>query len=297
MKVSENQPDNLPEEIRRHLRQLIESTDLPDNEESYRRLAAAWMEKERLFTGQTEALDMPAAEAVPQDDARGLMLLTSSGSLLSLWPVREGREMEYASISLRSDVPEILKGSGVSLKEPVELGKPAVLEAAPIKQTSSVYKIAVCHAELAAEEQEKRIREATIFLTNGFARINRQTREMENGPVDHFTKQSIVAYIAKRSGLTQKQVQQVVDDYLSMVETGVLLGETVNMGRIGRISVKQRPPQKARVGRNPATGEEITIPAKPAQGVPKFSFSSHLKERAADVDLGEQESEQPSDED
>jgi len=274
---------------------LIGSTGLSDTEESYERLAAAWIEKERLFTGQTEALDMPAAEAVPKDDARGLMLLTSSGSLLSLWPVRDGREVEYASISLRSDVPEIVKGSGVELTEAVELGKPVVLKGAPIKKTSSVYKIAVCHAELGMEEQEKRIREATIFLTNGFARINRQTKEPDNGPVDHFNKQSIVAYIAKRSGLTQKQVQQVVDDYLSMIETGVLLGETVNMGRIGRIYVKQRPPQKARVGRNPATGEEITIPAKPAQGVPKFSFSSHLKERAAEVELDEDGTDELSD--
>jgi nucleoid DNA-binding protein len=289
MKSNTRQSHDLPEEIKQHLRQLIGSTGLPETEESLERLAAAWIEKERLFTGQTEALDMPAAEAVPGDDPRGLMLLTSSGSLLSLWPVRDGREMEYASISLRSDVPEILQGSGVELKEPVELGKPVVLENAPIKQTSSVYKIAVCHEELGAEEQEKRIREATIFLTNGFARINRQTKEPESGPVDHFNKQSIVAYIAKRSGLTQKQVQQVVDDYLSMVETGVLLGETVNMGRIGRMSIKRRPPQKARVGRNPSTGEEITIPAKPAMGVPKFSFSSHLKERAAEVELGEEE--------
>jgi nucleoid DNA-binding protein len=35
------------------------------------------------------------------------------------------------------------------------------------------------------------------------------------------------------------------------------------------------------MGRNPATGEEMLIPAKPETGVPKMSFSKHLKERAA----------------
>ncbi|MFP4563770.1 MAG: HU family DNA-binding protein, partial [Spirochaetia bacterium] len=62
-----------------------------------------------------------------------------------------------------------------------------------------------------------------------------------------------------------------------------------SLGRLGRISIKRRPPQKARVGRNPATGEEMTIPAKPARGVPKISFSKHLKQRAAEVELDEED--------
>lgn len=306
MKVKREQIDNLPEEIREHLWQLVQRGELktaeqaagpeasPESEEArFERLAAAWIEKEQLFSGQTAALDMqslPDGQQIEAEDERGMLLLTNSGSLLSLWPATDGRrEMEYASIPMRSDVPEILRGRGVSLDGPIRRGSPARVQDGPLKKTSPVYKIAVFPAELSKDEQAKRIREATIFLTNGFTRINKQTRAAENSAVEHFNKQSIVAYIAQRSDLTQKEVRQVIDDYLSMIESGVLLGESVNLGRIGRISIKQRPPQKARVGRNPATGEQMTIPAKPAQGVPKISFSSHLKERAAEFDFGDED--------
>ncbi len=289
MEINHEQIGNLPEEIRDHLRKLVRDTDLPDNEESFELLAAAWIEKEKLFTGQTGALDMEQAEIIGEDDERGMLMLTKSGSLLSLWPAEDGvRDLEYASIAMRTDVPEILKGSGVQVAGSVRQGEPVELSGGSLKNTSPIYRIAVCAEGLDKGEQAMRVREATIFLTNGFARINKLVGNTGNREVEHFTKQSIAAYIAQRSGLTQKAVREVIDDYLSMIETGVLLGETVNLGGIGRLSVKLRPPQKARVGRNPATGEEMTIPAKPAQGVPKISFSSHLKERAAEMDLEEE---------
>jgi nucleoid DNA-binding protein len=293
MKVKREQIDNLPEEIREHLRQLVRRNELSGQggeEEAFERLAAAWIEKERLFTGQTAALDMEPADEVAEDDEQGMLLLSNSGSLLSLWPARDGqREMEYASIPLRSDVPEILRGVKVSIDGAIRRGSPARVHDGPLKKTSPVYRIARFSSDLRKEEQEKRIRGATIFLTNGFTRINKQSRDPQNAAVEHFNKQSIVAYIAQRSDLTQKEVKQVIDDYLYMVESGLLLGESVNLGRLGRISIKQRPSQKARVGRNPATGEEMTIPAKPAQGVPKISFSSYLKQRAAELELDEEE--------
>ncbi len=294
MKVTREQIDNLPAEIREHLQLLVrENENLIEGgeEEAFERLAAAWIEKERLFTGQTEALDMEPAEECAEDAEEGVLLLTNSGSLLSLWPARDGRrEMEYASIPLRRDVPEILRGLDVAIDGAIRLGSPARVHDGPLQKTSPVYKIARFSAALGREEQGKRIREATIFLTNGFARINKQTRAPQNADVEHFNKQSIVAYIAQRGDLTRREVKQVIDDYMYMIESGLLLGESVNLGRLGRLSVKQRPPQKARVGRNPATGEEMTIPAKPAQGVPKISFSSYIKQRVAEMELDEEES-------
>jgi len=40
--------------------------------------------------------------------------------------------------------------------------------------------------------------------------------------------------------------------------------ERVRIGGLVQLRVRVRPAQKARQGRNPATGEEITITAKPA---------------------------------
>ncbi|TVQ40346.1 MAG: HU family DNA-binding protein [Spirochaetaceae bacterium] len=96
---------------------------------------------------------------------------------------------------------------------------------------------------------------------------------------------SMVQYVARKNSVTQVVARQLIDDYLQMVEAGALLGERVPLGRIGRLLYGVRPPQKARVGRNPASGEEITIPARPATAVPRMRFSSYIKQRTAALPL------------
>lgn len=275
----------LPPEIEQHLHKLVASISTDNPEELYNRLRVAWTEKERLFSEQTALLNMTEAGEVAPDDGRGMLIFTNSGSLLSIAPLREGeRWIEYASIPLRADVPEILKGSGVTLPSGATRGAPLELENAPLKKSSPVYRIAISPEGTSPAEQEKRIREATIFLTNGFARINKNAASFDTGEVEHFTKSTMVSYVAKRNDLTQKAVRQVIDDYLSVVESGMLLGEKVPLGNLGRVGLRVKPAQKARVGRNPATGEEITIAAKPPRAVPKMFFSSAAKERAGQVD-------------
>jgi len=280
----------VPNEIREHLRTLVKKTDLPDNDETFELLLSSWQKKDYLFTSQTTILGMEPVTRLEAGDDRGMLLLTKSGSLISLLPSREGlRVFEYASISLRVDVPDILKAKSTKLSADVSIGRALEMEDSPLKRSSQVYRIAVCPAGTAADVQETRIREATIFLTNGFVRINKQLTNPGGSPVDHFTKQSVVAYIAKRNDLHQKEVRQVIDDYVCMLESAMLLGEKVNLGHLGKLSIKVRPAQKARIGRNPATGEELTIPAKPPQGVPRISFSGYIKKRAAEMDIDTEE--------
>ena len=281
MKDNETPQNTVPHEILTHLRGLIRDTDLPDTEESLELLIRAWTEKEALFTAQTVNLGMLDLPAVEAGDSRALLLLTNSGSLISLYSQRgEGRDLEYASINLRSDVPGIVRGEKTEVSGSIRTGVSLELSGAPLKKTSPVYRIAVCSGDLDPDEQDTRIREATIFLTNGFVRINKQITNPGEPGVDHFTKMEIISYIAGRNGMSQKAVRQVLDDYLYMLESAMVMGEKVNLGRLGRLFIDTRPPQKARVGRNPATGEELTIPAKPARGVPKISFSRYMKERA-----------------
>ena len=102
---------------------------------------------------------------------------------------------------------------------------------------------------------------------------------------DQFNSRAIIVYLAKKNGLTQKQARQIISDYLTMLESGMLLGERVPLGKIGRLYLKKRPPRKARVVINPATGEKMTVKARPEEAVPKISFSRSLKERARQVEL------------
>ncbi|MFO7781021.1 MAG: HU family DNA-binding protein, partial [Spirochaetia bacterium] len=268
--------EDLPERIQRHLQSITESSGLPPGEDSLARITANWIEKRNLFEEQTELLDMRDIEELPPDDDRGVLVLTYSGSLLSLGPTAgggagsggepagggaspaAGRRFEYASIPLRADVPSLVREDDVRLEGPIRRDVPARFSNCSIEQSSPVLRAVACSPEVSAADQERRIREATIFLTNGFVKLNR-TLTMPAGEIEHFTMKTMVQYVAKKNGLTQTLARQVIDDYLLMAEAGALLGERVPLGRIGKLYLGTRPAQKARMGRNPSTGEEMLI--------------------------------------
>jgi nucleoid DNA-binding protein len=283
--------ENLPERIQRHLESITESSGLPPGEDSLARITANWVEKRDLFDEQTGLLEMVDLEELSPDDPRGVLVLTYSGSLLSLGPraagdtaaaegTRAGRRFEYASIPLRADVPSLVREDGVELDGSLRRDEPVRFRGSSIEQSSPVLRAVACEPDVSPGDQERRIREATIFLTNGFVKLNR-TLTMPSGEIEHFTMKSMVQYVAKKNDITQSLGRQVIDDFLLTAEAGAMLGERVPLGRLGKLYLGARPPQKARMGRNPATGEEMLIPAKPETGVPKMSFSKHLKERAA----------------
>jgi len=287
------QYEELPERIQNHLRSITESSGLPPGDESLRLITENWLAKRRMFEQQTEALDMQRPEHFAGDDPRGVLLLTYSGSLISLGANNEnGRWFEYASIKLRNDVPDLIQETGVSLAGDVEGGETAAFSDCPIGRSSEILLIATCPEDLAAADQERRLREATIFLTNGFVKLNR-TLTLPEGEVDHFTTKSMVSYVAKKNGVTQAATRQIIDDFLSTVEAGVVLGERVPLGKLGKLHSSLRAPQQARVGRNPQTGEELVIGAKPATYVPRLSASSYLKERLAALPVPEDEQSAP----
>jgi nucleoid DNA-binding protein len=104
---------------------------------------------------------------------------------------------------------------------------------------------------------------------------NRQAKMPEK-----LTGSSLVGYLAEKNGLARKDVRQAVEDLFEAVSAGVLRGERVAIGKIGKMFVRVRPARAAHPGRNPATGETIMIAAKPATKVPRFTFSKTFKEAA-----------------
>lgn len=71
------------------------------------------------------------------------------------------------------------------------------------------------------------------------------------------TKAQIVATLAENTGLSKKQIVEVLEQQASLAYTEAKSGYTIP--GIGKLVVVAR---KARKGRNPATGEVIQIPAK-----------------------------------
>ncbi len=284
MGYNEIMEGNIPEEVASHLQEMVQASEENWAREpgALNRLKELWFEKNHLFEEQIRLLGMSFIEEAAPDDPRGMILTTYSGSLVSLGPGNP-RSFGYASIKIRSDMPDILNREGVSLTEGLQVGRSAFFSGAPVRQTSALFRIAAVPEHLPAGEQEARVREAMVFLSTTFVHINRQIVSPENAGPRQFDKKSIIKYLAENNGLTQKDVRGILDDYAVLLETGMLMGRSVSVGELGRLSLKLKPVRKARIGRNPATGEELTIPAKVAHMVPVFRFSARVRNRAEEL--------------
>jgi len=73
------------------------------------------------------------------------------------------------------------------------------------------------------------------------------------------TKAQIVTELAEKNQLTKKQVQAFLDSYSELAYKEAKKNKKFTLPGIGILKLNKR---KARVGRNPATGESIKIPAK-----------------------------------
>lgn len=83
---------------------------------------------------------------------------------------------------------------------------------------------------------------------------------------EKMTKTAILNELAERTELSRKQVDAVLTELETLIERHIKkkgVGEFTLPGLL-KIRAVKRPATKKRTGRNPATGEEIVIPAKPA---------------------------------
>lgn len=78
------------------------------------------------------------------------------------------------------------------------------------------------------------------------------------------TQTQLVATLAERSELSKAEVKKVLDALEETVLDEIGNAEKVKIGGLVQLTVRLRPATNERPGRNPATGEEITIAAKPA---------------------------------
>lgn len=94
------------------------------------------------------------------------------------------------------------------------------------------------------------------------------------------TKTAILNEIATNTNLSRAQVSSVMDELESVIERHIRkrsAGEFTLPGLL-KIKAAKRPATKKRMGRNPATGEEIVIPAKPATTRVRVTALKKLKD-------------------
>jgi DNA-binding protein HU-beta len=78
------------------------------------------------------------------------------------------------------------------------------------------------------------------------------------------TQTQLADAVADRAGLTRADAKRALTALEDVVLEQIGDAEKVKIGSIVQLTVRVKPATKSRKGRNPATGEEITIAAKPA---------------------------------
>jgi len=87
------------------------------------------------------------------------------------------------------------------------------------------------------------------------------------------TKADIISTVQTVNGYTFRKSTDIVETLLEIIKTTLESGEDVMISGFGKFHVRDK---KDRRGRNPATGEDMILPARRAV---KFKCSGRLKDR------------------
>jgi DNA-binding protein HU-beta len=97
------------------------------------------------------------------------------------------------------------------------------------------------------------------------------------------TQTQLADAVADISGTSRAEAKRAIEALEEVVLDQIASGEKVKIGSVVQLEVRLRPATKARPGRNPATGEEITISAKPASVAVKARPLAKAKAAAPSV--------------
>jgi DNA-binding protein HU-beta len=103
-----------------------------------------------------------------------------------------------------------------------------------------------------------------------FSPVFRELKKLSGGR--QMTKAELVEAVREGAGIGKGQAEAAVKAFLGAVTKCLKKGDKLTLTGFGTFSVSNR---KARMGRNPQTGEAIKIKAAK---VPKFSAGKELKE-------------------
>lgn len=88
-------------------------------------------------------------------------------------------------------------------------------------------------------------------------------------------KKQLAGRVANKSTLTKAKAEQIIDIVLGQISEALIKGEKVRLVGFGNFVVRSR---KGRIGRNPQTGEKITIGQSKAPAfVPGINLKKAVK--------------------
>jgi nucleoid DNA-binding protein len=97
------------------------------------------------------------------------------------------------------------------------------------------------------------------------------------------TQADIVREVADETGLAAGVVRHVLAAWEDAILGEVEQGQKVKLGQLVQLNPKVKPKTKKRMGRNPRTGEEVEIAAKPASVVVRARVLKKVKDHLPTV--------------
>jgi nucleoid DNA-binding protein len=97
-----------------------------------------------------------------------------------------------------------------------------------------------------------------------FNSLQRSQSSEPEGETLPLTQTQLAAAVADRAEVSKAEAKRVLTALDEIVLEELGNAQKVRLGGLVQLTVRVKPAQKSRKGRNPATGEEITIAAKPA---------------------------------
>jgi hypothetical protein len=168
--------DQLPERVREHVRRLVEPAGLGDVDGAEDLLAQGWLEKHGAFERHTAERGMSVVESFSREESTGALVMTYSGSIVSIGPMTDGeRDVAYASIGVRRDVPQMSVKQDSRLAADVVTDRVVEFDEGPVEKTSPAFAIAVFQKALPPAKENAALVEVTQVLTERFVDINNET--------------------------------------------------------------------------------------------------------------------------
>lgn len=95
---------------------------------------------------------------------------------------------------------------------------------------------------------------------------------------DKITKSELITTISNETDLSKTQINLVFDVLEKIVEKAIRSNKSVTIPNLCKIYVHKKAASSARQMKSPATGEMITVSAKPARKVVKVKAVKNLKD-------------------
>jgi DNA-binding protein HU-beta len=120
------------------------------------------------------------------------------------------------------------------------------------------------------------------FMKSAFG-LNTSAPSAANEGFQRMTKNNLVEYVASNTQRTRKEAEQAIDAMLEGIAEALGRGEKVELRGFGSFQVSDK---KERQGRNPRTGETMTIAARKAAA---FKPGKELADRINGAESGSAE--------